>query len=165
MGGDGKARSPHRYLRDRRMISPIPRCIICNTLITTWARTQQRPLYCTSPTCRAEGRRRPICARCRKPLKREHFSQKYHKTCRNGCHTCGKKLTARKPLTPNVVRYQHMYCSVECQDKAWEGQPLPLCSYCTAPVPLPRPPRAMRDPAASHHRCRPTHLKKEDDES
>lgn len=141
---------------------PTPRCFVCEKKIPNWSSQRgQHPKYC-GPVCQALGRVDPRCGRCKEPLSREHFSQRYHEQCAAGCKVCGKPLRAkqesRMPKTAKATKAGHLppiYCSEGCQEYAWKGDTLPTCRVCKETVELPKAPRALRNPAKMHRECRP----------
>lgn len=143
------------------MTQPKARCVTCLEIIQTHdTHKHQRPKFCEKLQCRQEWKNKPICCRpgCRGPLTITWPAQRYHEGCNVGCEWCGKELFLRSGSQAKIRKnpLQDIYCSAECRDSAWEGQPMPICPECQQPTAFNEGKNAaMRNPPALHSKCNP----------
>jgi hypothetical protein len=154
------------------MTPPKPRCVQCMDIIEEYDTHSlgTTPKFCLDPDgtkqCREWYRLKPICGRCRLPLPRRGdpgfaAARRYHESCRLGCAFCGGGIPepSIEPQAASSTRERRQlptYCSRDCRDSAWQGQPMPTCPACGETVDFEPKAHVWRNPPLYHGRCNPT---------
>lgn len=139
---------------------PQLKCAWCKTPFPRPASKGTNPRTCTEECRRAlradENAAGPRCDRCGERFRRKHIAERYCAKCKGGCLICGGKVEPKVKLkgSPRPARLTPIYCKPECLAEAWKDTPLPVCTMCGLPVPLPKPPRTLRNPPKIHDKCR-----------